>query len=486
MLVSDRRVALLLVALPLSALGAVSGCSSGDGDGAPRPFASAVTEGPSETSIARPGECGLGAEVAPDRCAGKEDGVYCSLLQDYAAYECKGGQILKGLQCATGKCLGADLGGNVQCGERSEDASKQGVMGAAPPGPKDPLTTYAEECQTDVGLMPAFDCMDFEEIPTTQDGSVLSVRRGAKGLEVVRADGRPITRATDPRTGGATDQPRCDEPSWASTPCWPGTRIGVVDGANGSKWAVLCRRQSLQLGTDPNFQLVGVIAHNQKTGGTCFFDKAGSRAPASATTTFDKANFPQPGSSTARLSRDAQLTWLAPAGERNAADPTAPAFENCVACHAAGPFIRSSYIPAALRRTLTNAMDPTGDYKILGTVFRREWAATNPRELAPPGASCSDGCHRIATPLQARMFAHITIGGPELDDKASDTRLAVDGTTRQPTRWPLGYFMPPGSRRAASLAAWTRDNGADQTAMLACLRDPGAKGCTQTAFVSGL
>jgi hypothetical protein len=468
MFVRDRRLAMLCLVVPVLATIAVAGCSAADDQSKIRPLAGAVTEGSSssnETSIALPGPCGAAGDIVPDRCDSKEDGVYCSVISDFAAYECKGGQVLKGLQCGSGKCLGADLGGNIQCGQEGDQ--NQGLMGAAPPGPKDPLTTYAEECQADVGLMPEFDCMDFPELDTLQDGSKLTVREDAKkALSVVRADGKALQTMAD----GST--PRCDDPSWASTPCWPGTRVGVVSGQNGSTWAVLCRRQRLQLSSDKNFDLVGVIAHNAKTGGTCFFDKARGKP-------LTKTDFPQPGATAKKISTAAQLTWMPPAKP--------PAFENCLACHGAGPFIRSSYLPKEIRRKLSDAMDPTGAYKIIGSVFGKEWKVTTPQELAPAGGSCSDGCHRIANLPQSMMFAHLTFGGPEIDNKSSDSRLAKDGKG-QPTRWPLGYFMPPDDRGKGTLATWTKDNGAERDEMLKCFsaKNPKAAGCTLTAFIDGL
>lgn len=473
MFVRDRRLAVFCLVLPVVATVAVAGCSAADDQSKIRPLAGAVTEGSSssnETSIAQPGECGASGDIIPDRCDGKEDGVYCSLLSDFAAYECKGGQVLKGLQCGTGKCLGADLGGNIQCGQEGDQA--QGLMGAAPPGPKDPLTTYAEECQAEVGLMPEFDCMDFPELDTTQDGSKLTVQKKGAGLEVVRADGKALQTMSDKVT------PRCDDPSWAATPCWPGTRVGVLNGQNGSTWAVLCRRGEMQLSTDKDFGLVGVIAHNAKTGGTCFFDRGRGKV-VSKTDPAKKTVFPQPGAASKTVSTAAQLTWLPP--------DKPPAFENCLACHGAGPFIRSSYLPKEIRRKLSDAMDPTGAYKIVGSVFQKEWKITTPQELAPAGGSCSDGCHRVANLPQTMMFAHLTFGGPEIDDKSSDSRLAKDAKG-QPTRWPLGYFMPPGDRGKGTLATWTKSNGGDRDEMLKCFsaKNPKAAGCTLTAFIDGL
>ncbi len=41
-----------------------------------------------------------------DSCMGKADGLYCSQLVDYSAYQCTGGTISGGQQCGSGKCTG--------------------------------------------------------------------------------------------------------------------------------------------------------------------------------------------------------------------------------------------------------------------------------------------------------------------------------------------------------------------------------------------
>ncbi len=43
-------------------------------------------------------------EHAPDTCTGKADGFYCSELASYSAYQCEGGSISGGSQCAEGSC----------------------------------------------------------------------------------------------------------------------------------------------------------------------------------------------------------------------------------------------------------------------------------------------------------------------------------------------------------------------------------------------
>ena len=48
-----------------------------------------------------------------DSCAGRSDGLYCSMLIDYSAYECKGGVIVGGQQCASGVCAGPNGAGNM-------------------------------------------------------------------------------------------------------------------------------------------------------------------------------------------------------------------------------------------------------------------------------------------------------------------------------------------------------------------------------------
>lgn len=52
----------------------------------------------------------------PDSCAGRADGIYCSTLAPYSAYECQGGAILSGHLCPEGKtCKGPNGPGALVC-----------------------------------------------------------------------------------------------------------------------------------------------------------------------------------------------------------------------------------------------------------------------------------------------------------------------------------------------------------------------------------
>lgn len=59
---------------------------------------------------------GGGDGHAPDTCAGKSDGFYCSEVALYSGYSCQGGSITGGQQCeASQKCGGGDAKGNIIC-----------------------------------------------------------------------------------------------------------------------------------------------------------------------------------------------------------------------------------------------------------------------------------------------------------------------------------------------------------------------------------
>lgn len=472
----DARRALALLTLPIAGA-AVAACFEEKTE--PRTLApSAASEGDGARSsfrIASPGDCGGSHLAAEDSCKGRADGIYCSTLRDFSAIKCENEQIVLGLQCSEGqRCVGASSDGtDIACAADDtpgDGAPGQRGFGGTLAGATDPLNLYAEECQAEVGLMPEFDCLDFPEIPTTQDGERLSVAGSGTSLVIQKngraIPGRLVNEAATATTPAVVDQweprPKCDNPSWASTPCYPGTRAGLVE-SGGASWAILCRRQKVQRSDDPNFDLVGVIAHNKKTGATCFFDKAPGTPPVT------KRSFPQPGNGDPAIQRAAMRTWAA---------PDAPgSFENCLSCHVAGAFIRTPYV-ASLK--LSAAMDPTGDYKVVGAVFGREWGgARAPKNLEVTDADCSS-CHRLGATEQTRMFASIATGGADIDDKSSDTRLAkVRGVA---TRWPSGYFMPPRGRRLGSLEAWEKQFGAERDALHACLRTPGGAGCDRPAF----
>lgn len=57
-----------------------------------------------------------GTTPTADSCEGRQDGVYCSTLAPYSAYECQGGTIAGGQQCADNKrCVGPNGPGKLQC-----------------------------------------------------------------------------------------------------------------------------------------------------------------------------------------------------------------------------------------------------------------------------------------------------------------------------------------------------------------------------------
>jgi hypothetical protein len=63
-----------------------------------------------------PGAADGGTTPTADSCEGRPDGVYCSSLAPYSAYECQGGTIAGGQQCEEGKmCKGPNGPGKLVC-----------------------------------------------------------------------------------------------------------------------------------------------------------------------------------------------------------------------------------------------------------------------------------------------------------------------------------------------------------------------------------
>jgi hypothetical protein len=500
-----RTLALSMFLLAATAVAACADDGSGKGNGLNA--IDAVTDGTGTRQlkgVTTPGNCGGSASNGEDSCLGRADGIYCSTLRDFSAIECKDGTILTGHQCSNAgeKCIGPNgVGSTIQCGadeDLNDDGSPKdpanpdgaGGGGGSPQNftphfhaATDELNKYGEECQAEVGLMPAFDCMDFPEIPTLQDGKALTVVDKGGGAMEIQREGRAIAGKFGDEEVALPDgskqtikdqwapRPTCDNPSWASTPCYPGTRVGILKTANAA-WAVLCRRQSVQASTNPYFQLIGVIAHNKTSGATCFFDK---KTPVTLT----KKTFAAPGDPDPKRQKDAVRIWAEPG----------PSFENCMQCHATGAFIRSPYV-----RSVALKDEMSDDYFVIGKKFKELWmrdrrgnpdvAEDYPRTLELDDGSCA-GCHRLASSSQPRMFANLAVGGPEVDDKSSETRLAKVRNARgvlEPTRWPEGYWMPPSGRRKANLAAWTKEFSAEQASVSLCSNDPTARGCTLAEF----
>jgi hypothetical protein len=57
---------------------------------------------------------GDGGTPLPDSCAGRPDGLYCSVAAPYSAYKCVGGSTAGGEQCPAGKkCAGPNGPGSM-------------------------------------------------------------------------------------------------------------------------------------------------------------------------------------------------------------------------------------------------------------------------------------------------------------------------------------------------------------------------------------
>lgn len=202
----------------------------------------------------------------------------------------------------------------------------------------EPLRTYAKRCAEAMAApIPEFSCFDGTVIPIT--GSA----------------------------GG-----KCDKPSLFNDSCVKYSRLGRIPVSDDVTIMFMCRRYVERGEFDRNFEDIAVIAHNQKSGDTCFF-----QTPAGLPRDGRKVPAPMDGN---------EEYWL---------NPAQVAQESCGACHDNDAFIRTPYVDqvkghnALPQRTISELR--TGPYRFVGPNFKK-WQAFEVQTNAVDGCS---RCHRM-------------------------------------------------------------------------------------------
>jgi len=164
--------------------------------------------------------------------------------------------------------------------------------------------------------VPPSDCSANDE--SLEDFSA-ACKQAMDGIEMPSFDCEGPASVEVPDTGsrpGANNAEFCDRPNVLNHECDPGSRFQVAVDQGDVKIVVHCRRKGNPAGT---YNDIAMIAYNQRTGDTCFFQN---------TLTDMSSDMPSPKDGT-------QGRWKSPAEVQKV---------NCVRCHDNGPFIRDPYL----------------------------------------------------------------------------------------------------------------------------------------------
>lgn len=375
-------------------------------------------------------------------------------------------------------------------GSASPDATPAPTL---KPIPEDQLDTandvldYARLCKQELG-MPAevqapYNCLDGKEVPVTIEGSPLDASNYAK--------------LSAGRVG-------CDKPSWlGDPPCANYAFVQKRQITPDVEAMLLCRmrgfgrfeskdarRQILE--ATPNaanfrsyfeFDSLGLIWTNRKTGKTCFFDVV-TKAYGGRVASPDDKNFPELSdlpdpkpprelsagtAGEALWKRNARGIWKRPADVVLA--------DNCVRCHDTGAYKGSPWIEQVLD---VPANPPDVPYTVVGKVFD-PWKTRFPLfAISTTPVTLSSGatepqvctsCHRIGS--QATCTAQLAYSvGLEF----SNTPTTTHGALFAERTW-----MPPGSTDEAQ---WKAKYERHIAKLRCCCASPNARGCTRQSITT--
>lgn len=254
-----------------------------------------------------------------------------------------------------------------------------------PPGPPGGTPqsryAYAQACAVDIGTIPGYNCM-------TQ-GAVIPITKNSVAQSVPVADNS------------------CDKPVKLGMAnegqCVPYTRLVDLSPANNPDVTVMaiCRKYHGMPANSSKFNDLAMIAHNRKTGTTCFF-----QSPVDEPTPLEGTTVPSPMANSA----EANKYWLEPSGAPGNVSYTAPAGIYCTSCHDSDPFILSPWIQQVAK---LNKWDPTGKYLVDKTgpfspIASRPWVTAGLSAPQPftQFSKCT-ACHRIGG-----SSMHVVAGGP--------------------------------------------------------------------------
>ncbi|HEX3763510.1 MAG TPA: hypothetical protein VHW23_32665 [Kofleriaceae bacterium] len=203
---------------------------------------------------------------------------------------------------------------------------------------------YAAQCAAEMGKIPAFNCLDGQLLDITVNG--------ASQTQLVGDCDKPVQLGL----GGGSQ-------------CVPFSRLLNLNTGNSNVTTVaICRKYFASTGpNDPRFDDIAMIQHDKASGRTCFFQ---SQLEAD----LDGRTVPSPSDTTAQAAK----YWF---------DTPSVSGIGCPKCHAADPFIWSSFVA---QKADLGKWDPLGKYD---SNFANMFGGFT-KVFQPAGNACT-ACHRF-------------------------------------------------------------------------------------------
>lgn len=248
------------------------------------------------------------------------------------------------------------------------DADSQDSGPSAAPVEVVDMASYLARCEQLLGPMPQIDCQAGTEIPIT----------------VTDSQGTRSVGHSSELEGGS----RCDKPSVAG--CGWGSRLGVVQNAQGTNWIFTCRNYD----DDPTFDQLNLIATDPESGQTCFLS------------TKHRDNDFGTGQDLPRPGSEADLAYFEDRSYWYTLEDLGRA--SCLVCHDNDAILRNPWIE---QPGLLPVGAPLGPYEIvaqdaLQALNAPDWAF--PQDITHPDAAACTQCHRLGTGRSCNLALRAT------------------------------------------------------------------------------
>ncbi|MBY5551935.1 hypothetical protein HFO61_35220 [Rhizobium leguminosarum] len=282
---------------------------------------------------------------------------------------------------------------------------------------------YGAECRKQVGDIPDFSCSDGVSVPITVDGKSV-----------------PVTKNMT-----------CDRPALLSNgansdgQCVPNSRILSLS-TETMQIAVMCRQKIIRPAEKMEFDEIDIVAHNPKTGATCWFQAEGKADQA-----VSGEKVPSP---TSKPSND---FWNAPETTVN---------NSCGVCHDNDPFMFSPFVGQVWGHMPANPFGPY--YHVdLPPPHKLGFAKWPTEALNPTGNTCI-ACHRIGV---AETCRHLT---------DAMTGRFPEGADDWARRFPGSHSMPP--EIGITQSSWNAIYKSSVDQIRSCCQKPDQPACRVTSI----
>ncbi len=265
----------------------------------------------------------------------------------------------------------------------------------------DNVVDHGAFCARLIGEIPAFDCRDGEEIVLTRDGRKISDQEWTRNM-------------------------KCDSPAYLGLSddgqCIPGSRLGRLKTTNPDADVVfICRRyllfapgegsaEMIRPSNLPEHEDVAIIAHDRKSGATCWFQALRQDQKPVPLSTWrvppphekklpDDVVLRNAGLPEKEKALDATNFWLKPSELRD--------FQ-CTSCHDSGPWILTPHL-AGVRHILpkSHAAQWFMPSRLQNPPHWRQPLAIKPKD--PSKQNCSS-CHAVGDEETCATFAPDSVG----------------------------------------------------------------------------